>query len=138
MSVIVSKRGKQDLQVLNSATELAAYTVNICANEKSFPKKYRWPITNQIVSEAIKISAQIRKANHMSLYNDIARQKRYEYQMEANASCESLLCLIDIAYKVFHFSSDRLEYWVGLTVQVEEDLKKWCDSDKRRIAKHKQ
>lgn len=33
MSVIVSKRGKQDLQVLNSATELAAYTVNICANE---------------------------------------------------------------------------------------------------------
>jgi len=63
MSVVQSKRGQGELEVLTKARELATYTIKICTNEKSFPKRYRWCITNKIVENAIEINSNIGKAN---------------------------------------------------------------------------
>ena len=59
MSVVQSKRGQGELEVLTKARELATYTIKICTNEKSFPKRYGWCITNKIVENAIFELAEI-------------------------------------------------------------------------------
>lgn len=56
MSVVKSKRGQGKLLVYTRANELAVYTIQICANEKHFPKRYRWCITNKIVECAVTIN----------------------------------------------------------------------------------
>lgn len=56
LSVIKSKRQEGKLQVLTKARELCAYTVMVCKNEKNFPKRDRWIITQPIVSEALNMN----------------------------------------------------------------------------------
>lgn len=55
MSVVKSKRGQGKLEILTKSRELTAYTIKICTNEKSFPKRYRWCITNKIVENTVSI-----------------------------------------------------------------------------------
>ena len=44
MSVRQNERGEGNLQVLNACRNLAVYTVNVCKQEKVFPKSQRWII----------------------------------------------------------------------------------------------
>ena len=48
MSVIKAKRSEGRLEILTQANNLAAYTVQICKNEKYFPKRDRWIMTQHI------------------------------------------------------------------------------------------
>ena len=66
LSVIKSKRQEGKLQVLTKARELCAYTVMVCKNEKNFPKRDRWILTQPIVGEALAIMSCIRRANYDS------------------------------------------------------------------------
>lgn len=134
MSVIVSKRGPQKFGVITKAIKLAVYTVKICANNKYFPKKYRWMLTNRIVTEALNIVLNLRKANNLNLNRPELHADRYSHQMEANGACEALLTLIEVAWGVMPLSENRIEYWTGMVIDVEESLKTWVDSDRKRIA----
>lgn len=133
MSVIVSKRGRQKFGVITKALILARHTVKVCANEKNFPKKYRWILTKEMIVESLKIVTNIRKANNLDLRHPELRADRYRYQMEANGSCEALLTLIEVAWGILPLSEQKVEYWTGLVVDVEEALAAWLDSDKRRV-----
>ncbi len=53
MAVPEGKRTESKLAVQTKAIELAIYTVTICSNEKNFPKRYRWCLTNKIVDTAL-------------------------------------------------------------------------------------
>ena len=63
MSVIKAKRQDGQLVVLTKAREMCAYTVTVCKNEKNFPKRDRWIITQPIVTEALSVMSCIRRAN---------------------------------------------------------------------------
>ena len=101
MSVVKSKRGEGKLVVITKARELAEYTLRICANENSFPKRYRWCLTNKIVDSAMTIHNSANMANSIYIYdeNDYALRKRY--QTIALAETYALLGMIDIAFKVY-------------------------------------
>mgnify|MGYP001049815168 CR=1 FL=1 len=47
MSVPKHRRTESKLEVQTKARELAKYTTTICANEKVFPKRDRWIVTNR-------------------------------------------------------------------------------------------
>ena len=63
MSVVKSKRGQSELEVITQSRNLASYTIKICSNEKNFPKRYRWCITNNIVNDALNIYSCIQRSN---------------------------------------------------------------------------
>lgn len=63
MSVIKAKRSEGKLQVLIQANNLCVYTVQICKNEKYFPKRDRWIMTQHIVHEALDVLCCIKRAN---------------------------------------------------------------------------
>lgn len=132
MSVIKAKRAPGKFEVLVKARNLCVYTLGICKNEKSFPKRNRWILTQPIVNEALAMLSCIRRANAVR----VVRAEDYVYrrgqQAEAYARAEALLALIDLAYNVLGLEARRVEYWTGLVLEAEDKLKNWQKSDRER------
>ena len=132
MSVVKSKRGESDLNVITKARELASYTLHICSNEKNFPKRYRWCITNYIISDAFEIHRNTRKANSVFVSRKSDYETRRQFQNKAIAAIDSMLGDMDIAYATFGINDDRIEYWTGLVIEIQKLLRNWRKSDQER------
>lgn len=132
MSVIKAKRSEGKLQVLIQANNLCVYTIQIFKNEKYFPKRDRWIMTQHIVHEALDVLCCIKRANAVN----VATWEDYKYrraqQVEAYSHAEALLTLLDVAYITLCIESQRIEFWTGQIISVENLLKKWRESDRKR------
>lgn len=135
MAVPVNRRSPQKFGVLTKAIELAAHTVKICGNEKNFPKKYRWMLTQEIVKTEIQIVTDIRMANSIHVASAADLERRRALQQSANGKCEALLTLIEIAWNVLGLSGVSVENWTGLVLDVEEAISVWRKSDRDRFGK---
>ena len=132
MSVVASQRTESDLAVIIKARELAVYTIKIASNEKNFPKRYRWCITNKIIDSVIDINKYINKGNAIFVKGAEDFNIRRNMQVNAMAETYSLLAMMDIAYALFNVDSDRVDYWTGLVIELQRLIKKWRDSDYER------
>lgn len=132
MSVVKSKRGEGQLVVLTKASELAVYSIKICSNEKCFPKRYRWCITNKIVDAAVEISNNAVMANSVFVKDEFDYKLRKQYQTKALSSTYALLSMIDMAYRVFGIEAGRIEHWTRLTVEAQTMLRNWRKTDIER------
>lgn len=136
MSVPAPKRNEHELTVITKATDLANYTIRICANENNFPKRYRWCITNQIVETVINICKNITIANAVVVTKGETASSDYSVRRKCQTAALSqtygLLALINIAYKLFNIDSKRIEYWTMQIVEVQKLIRGWRDSDKQR------
>lgn len=130
VSVPKAKRGEGKLEVLTKALDLADYTITVCKNEKSFPKRDRWIITNRIVEAVISIVECVRKANTIRMEREEDFLRRRQYQQEAMEHAEWALTVIDIAYRNLGLESSRVEHWTGLILEVERLLSAWRKSDR--------
>lgn len=130
LSVPLSKRKQGKLETLTRARELCAYTIQICKNEKNFPKRDRWLLTQPIVTETLSIMSCIRRANSVRVETREDYVYRRAQQIEAFAHAEALLTLIDIAYTCLSLETERVEHWTGLVIGVERLLQEWRRSDK--------
>ncbi|NCB02953.1 MAG: hypothetical protein EOM67_12405 [Spirochaetia bacterium] len=135
MSVPEGKRTESKLEVQTRAKALAVYTVQICGNEKVFPKRDRWVITNRIVSTVLEIMEQVDVANdiYVSVPGDFELRRRS--QTIALSSTAKLLGLMELAYIKYSIDGKRMSYWTQLVVEVRELIKKWRQSDKNRYSK---
>lgn len=129
MSVVKSKRGENELDVITNSRELAVYTIKICTNEKNFPKRYRWCVTNEIVKSVKIIHSNIRKANEVFVKDLSDHELRKTYQNKALAEISSLLGDMDIAFELFGIDDKKMYHWVGLVIGVQVPLRNWKKSD---------
>lgn len=136
MSVPEGKRTESKLAVQSKAKALAAHTVTICSNEKVFPKRERWAVTNRIVSAALTIMEEIDVANDIYVSTKDDFQLRRRSQTVALSHTAKLLGLMELAYVKYGISGQRMEYWTGLVIEVRELAKKWRQSDKERFKKY--
>jgi hypothetical protein len=133
MAVPEGKRSKSKLAFYTKAIELADYTTTICNNNKIFPKRDRWMVTNRIVSAAIAILTNVVKANgiYVSAIKDY--KNRRKYQELARDSTLELLALMDLAYAKYPIGSKRMAHWTKLVVVERKLILKWMKSDKDRF-----
>jgi hypothetical protein len=133
MSVIESNRTKSELETAVKARELACYTLKITANEKIFLPQYRSALTDTIIQDSIDIYRFVWLANNIRVGNNREkRDKRLQYQLRAKEICNDLLALIGIAKPLFHLTSKRIEYWIGLIINVRGLIEAWSDKDRAR------
>lgn len=132
MSVPKSKRSHGRLEALTKARAIKNYTLQVCTNEKNFPKRYRWCITNNIVEETTEICRKIVRANAIRVVNIDDYNRRILFQKEAYELTEVLLEDIDTAYTFFHLTSNRVEYWTAEIEELQKLLKGWMRSDAER------
>lgn len=132
MSVPEGKRTESKLEVQTKAKELALYTVTICGNEKVFPKRDRWVITNRIVSTALTIMEEVDTANDIYVSTKGDFELRRNSQTIALASTAKLLGLIELAYLKYGIEENRMLFWTQLIFDTRELIKKWRQKDKER------
>ena len=132
MSVVESKREEGKLRAATKAKELAVYTIRICSNEKNFPKRHRWCLTNEIVRAALQINCCIEKANSVRYKNATEGELeiRRKYQTIAIAETYSLANLISIAKILYGLNGDKVEYWTRLVKSVRTLARSWKNSEK--------
>lgn len=133
MSVVAGKRGTGDLTVITKANDLVDYTLQICTNEKNFPKRYRWCVTNRIIDLTNEICDLLIHANAVYVRkDDDSLSRRVSYQTRALEMTEVLLNQIQRAYRRFSLESRRVEHWTGLIEEIQRLIKGWRRSDKER------
>lgn len=94
--MIKAKRQEGQLVVLTKAREMCAYTVTICKNEKNFPKRDRWILTQPIVTEALSVMSCVRRANSVRVETVEDYTYRRSQQVKAFGHAEALLTLMDV------------------------------------------
>ena len=132
MSVPKGKRTEGKLQVLVELQALCAYTIQICKNEKNFPKRDRWILTQHIVKLAIEAYTFARKANAVRVMTMDDYKLRRSYQIQCKSSLEALLGLIDIAYMALGLDGQRVEFWTKSVISAEDKLAAWRSGDRKR------
>ena len=133
MSVVKSKQSEGKLAVITKARDLAEYTLKICANEKTFPKRYRWCLTSKIVESAMNINNGVNMANSVFVRDDTDYILRKHYQTQALAETYALLSMVDIAYRTYSLETARVEHWTRLIYDVQNLIRNWR---KAEIEKH--
>ena len=133
MSVVKSKQSVGKLVAVTKARELAEYTLKICANEKTFPKRYRWCLTAKIVESAMNINNGVNMANSVFIRDEADYMLRKQYQTRALAETYALLSMVDIAYRTYSLETARVEYWTRLIYDVQNLIRNWR---KAEIEKH--
>jgi len=133
MAVPEGKRTKSKLAFHTKAVELAKYTTTICNNNKIFPKRDRWMVSNRIVSASITILTSVVKANGIFVSTQKDYQARREHQEIARDSTLELLALMDLAYAKYPIESRRIKHWTSLVVEERSLILKWMKSDKERF-----
>lgn len=121
MSVPKGCRTESKLQVLVELQALATYTIQVCKNEKNFPKRDRWILTQHIVKLAVDAYALARKANAVRVVTMEDYKLRRGWQVECRSSLEALLGLIEIAYLALPLESERVEA-LGLTLNGKTQI----------------
>ena len=133
MSVRKGDRTQGKLEVLKLATNLCTYTMQLCRNEKIFPKSQRWLLTQRIMNEALDGMTCIRRANATSVGDGQTAADNFRYrhsqQVEAHAHYGALYSLADLAYSMGYIDSDRAEHWAEMISDTDEKLKAWTRSN---------
>lgn len=61
MSVPEGKRTESKLRVQTQSRELARHTMQLCSNEKIFPKRDRWILSSRIMDTALEIMENVKR-----------------------------------------------------------------------------
>lgn len=134
MAVPVNKRGENTLEVWLKAVDLAKYTMEITANTKNFPGRYR-VMTDRINDAAIGAAGKLWKANKVFIGNGCdprAKQDRAYLQNSAINDLDDLLFLIDLAGKALHRPTKKTAFWAEKAIAVKRLAVKWRESDRSR------
>lgn len=132
MSVPEGKRTESKLEVQTKAKEMAKYTTEICSNEKVFPKRDRWILTNRIVTTALTIMEEVDMANDIHVTTGGDFEIRRNSQTIALANTAKLLGLMELAYIKYNIESSKIRHWTQLVSDTRELIKRWRQSDIKR------
>lgn len=140
MAIPKSKRTTTPLSVLVEADTLACYTILICTDERRFPKRYRWCLTQQIIDAAVQAKIYIAKANSVYVNDQESATLRRTYQQKAVADIAALSAAMDTAFKLFsglrHIDTTskpkkriNIAMWTAQLDKVKSLLLAWKKSD---------
>lgn len=133
MSARVRDRRVSELLVVVKAKEMAIYTIRVTNNEKNFPKRYRFSVTNKIQDKAMEIVENLIEANEFYPKSETEYNYRRLKQQKAMACCRSLLTMLDMSKELFAINSKKTEYWTRQIFDVRNLTAAWLKKDKQRF-----
>lgn len=133
MSKLESNRTPGKYDVLQASKELAGYTLKLTMNEKHFPKRYRFSVTEKLNNKVIEIIDLLVMANELYPNSRIELERRLLWQKQARAACRSLMTLMEIAADTFGVNAGTLEHWTGQAADVRRHITAWIIADKERF-----
>lgn len=139
VSVPVGKRSENKLEVFQKARILVRHTCTLLVNEKHYPSRYD-VIARQIIDDTWQVFTKSWRANNIFIgqgCNPNAIVRRRELQNECVELCESLLSQIEMFNYLCGRPVKKTVYWCGLVNDVLHLIRKWKDSDAKRVSKER-
>ena len=134
MSVPVGMRSESKREVFELATELECHTLRITSNQNVFRPEYK-ALTDKIVDAALEIGLSIWTANDIRVTNAMTLEDRQYLQNKAVVQCDRLLYLITVAARANHLRAKKVAHWSEMTRRVKTLIRKWKDSDAKRLSR---
>lgn len=117
------------------AKDLALHTIRICNNKKIFLPEYQSALTDDIIRTAKDIYLQVKAANNIRVTNSKTWEDRCRLQESSIRNCGDMISYISLAKPLFHLSGRKVKYWINMTMETMETIKKWHESDVKRYGK---
>lgn len=116
------------------AKELALHTIKICCNKNIFLTEYQSALTDDIIRTAKDVFINVKAANNIrvSESNPETWKERDRLQKLALRECGDLISYISIAKTLFHLRGKKTKYWIKITMESMEKIKKWHEADVKR------
>ena len=135
MSVRKGDQDNGDLQVINKAKDLFAYTYDKCVS-KTFPKSERFLLTKAIFDEVSHAHGKIIRANRIKVTNKNEAEARILLEEEAIGHLDELCYLIDAAHTANKITDAQAEYWSGLATGTQDIALKWVKSQREQYKEY--
>ncbi len=125
---------QKEMSVIVKAKNLMYHSCKMTANAKRFPKKYRFSIAARIENISIDIYESLLEANECNMADAGERRERMILQRKAIVSCKKLNSLLDLARNInsINLSSNSVEYWCGLVVEIKRMAAAWRNNERRQ------
>lgn len=117
---------------VDAALDLATHTLKNCKNENNFSPEYKEFITDPLVAAARNAYVWAYTANKIRVTDAKSWHDREELQLQAIQSVSMLPALINLARRLNHLRRGKTEYWIRVTIETRDLLKKWHTADKKR------
>ena len=135
MSVPVFQRSENKLQALKDTMAMTKYTMQMCENEKVFPKKCRWTLCTRIIDTCLDSIIKIRQANKVKAETADTAAYRVKLQGMVLQNFEALWGLMTVAYETYSIPSERMAQWTKLMLTAEDRVSNWRKSDVDKLRK---
>lgn len=132
MSVRKNERKESKMDVQTKAIDLSVYTIDNALKEKIIPKRDRWALGSRVVDTALELVTRIDTANSLRLDNNEEAGQRHMEQKLALAATYKLMTLVYIIRRLTHFDESVHKHWTELVKELQELLRGWIDSDRKR------
>lgn len=133
MSVPVHKRSENKLQALKDTLAMTAYTVQMCENQKIFPKKCRWTLCTRIIDTCLDSVVKIRQANKIRPANIEQARLRVRLQYQVLMNFEALWGLMTVAFESYSIPAEKVGIWSQKMLTAEERVSAWRKNDMSRF-----
>jgi hypothetical protein len=131
MSVPVSERGENKLEVLTKCEELVQHTLHITSNENVFDPRYAY-LSAMVCDHVIQVYRMMWQANNIVVKVKADYLRRKQYQDIAADELTGLMAEIDLCKGVFHLRNKKSANWVKMASTVRGLLKRWAGKDAKR------
>ena len=129
------KETSTNLETAKMLKGICVYTIQVCKNERNFPKRDRWILTQQIVKCAVKAYTNVLEANAITVVSMDDYVMRRKCQIKARNKLKAMIGLVEIAYTTLSLEESRVAYWTEYIRGCLNLLSKWRASDRKRYAR---
>ncbi len=111
---------------------LCTYTVQVCKNERNFPKRDRWLLTQEIVKAAVKAYGHVIEANSIEVKTIEDYKLRRMHQVKAKTKLKKLNAYAEVAHMALSLDGSKIDTWQEYLGTCMTMLSRWRDSDRKR------
>ena len=135
MTVPVHRRGENKLQAYKDTVAMTSYTLQMCENQKIFPKKCRWTICTKLIDYCLDSIIKIQQANTIKGTTPDEAKLRLKLQREILYNFQALWALMTVAYEAYSIPSAKVDIWSQLMLTADNRVSAWRKYDMDRFKK---
>ena len=130
MPVVKSERTeKSDMCYL--AGEIEYKVVKMTMNEKYFPKRARFVVSNKVINAAMNIAANFEAANAIPPTKEEKLEKREEYQLIGKANIAVLEHQLNVSRRLFNIPAAVLDEVFDQISELKKMYPNWVKAGRR-------
>ena len=134
ISVVKSRRTDKS-EMCYLANEVEYKVIKMTMNEKYFPKRARFIITNKLIDSAMNVSANFNAANAIFPNTEEKLKLREQYQTIGKANISVLEHQLNLSVKLFNIPSAVMDDIFSQVSEMKKMYSNWVKSGRKILAK---